>query len=516
MRNLILVLGDQLNHDSAALADLDPSRDAVWMAEVAEEATHVWCHKLRIAFFFSAMRHFRDELRERGIPVHYQELTHSAVEDRGRDFATVLSHDVAALGPEKLILVTPGDYRVRKALQQQADELNIPVEIRPDRHFFSGIDDFREFSAGRKKLVMETFYRQMRRKHGVLLERDGKPVGGKWNFDQDNRLPFSPNKPPAIPPMPVFHPDSTTRKILKLVEHRFSDHPGQLDRMDLPVTHLQARAMLDDFVCSRLPHFGSYEDAMWADQPFLYHSRLSALLNVKLLNPRDCVSTAVTAYEEGQAPLNSVEGFIRQILGWREYIRGVYWVNMPEYQDLNYFGHELKAPAFFWDGASDLECIRQTMQHVLRYGYSHHIHRLMVMGLFALLLGVHPRRFHEWHMAMYVDAVDWVSLPNTLGMSQYGDGGIVGSKPYCASGNYINRMSNFCKNCRYDYGASIGEKACPFTTLYWDFLDRHYDRLKTNPRLGPQLLNLERKRQSKRELDAIGKRAAELRRKWGG
>ena len=285
--------------------------------------------------------------------------------------------------------------------------------------------------------------------------------------------------------------------------------------MDLPVTRKQALTMLRDFVGRRLPHFGAYEDAMWTEEPFLFHSRLSTSLNLKLLNSRDCVDRAVAAYLSGDAPLNSVEGFVRQILGWREFIRGVYWLRMPEYGQGNYFEHELDLPSFFWDGNVSMECVRQSMQHVLQLGYAHQINRLMVLGNLALLLGVHPARFHDWHMALYLDAVDWVSLPNTLGMSQFGDGGIVGTKPYVSTGNYIHRMSNFCDRCRYDYRASSGPNACPFGTLYWDFLDRHFERLRSNQRMAMQLKNVQRKRNSDQMVD-IRERAIELRQMWYG
>jgi deoxyribodipyrimidine photolyase-related protein len=284
-----------------------------------------------------------------------------------------------------------------------------------------------------------------------------------------------------------------------------------LEHFDLPVNAAQADDFLQDFITHRLPHFGDYEDAMWTGQPFLYHSRLSAPLNLKLLNPRRCLETALVAYEELSAPINSVEGFVRQIVGWREYIRGLYWLHMPDYQDLNYFDHHAELPKFFWDGNTDMNCFRQTMKFVLAHGYSHHIHRLMVVGLFALLFGVHPRKFHDWHLAMYVDAVDWVSLPNTLGMSQFGDGGIVGSKPYCASGNYIHKMSNFCSFCTFKPEKSVGAEACPFTTLYWDFLDRHYDRLKKNVRLAYQLNALSGKKSQPGQMSAIRRQADKLR-----
>lgn len=512
IRNLILVLGDQLDVDSDALQDLDIREDAVWMAEVPEEATHVWCHKMRIAFFFSAMRHFRDHLLEKNITVHYHELPRQRSKDRGPDFGTILKKDVKQLRPEKLVVVLPGDYRVKQALQAAAKSLKVPLEILTDKHFYTTPEEFAEFAEGRKSLVMETFYRQMRKKHDVLIE-DGQPVGGEWNFDDQNREAFGRDGPGHISSPHSFRPDEVTEKVCQLVEHRFPDHPGRLDDFNLPVTRAQSRTMLRDFVKRSLPLFGKFEDAMWADQAFVYHSRLSAPLNVKLLNPRTCVEKAVNAYEAGDAPINSVEGFVRQLIGWREFIRGIYWLHMPEYAEENHLGHEADVPSFFWDGETDMQCVAQSMQHVIQYGYAHHIHRLMVLGNLALMLGVDPGKFHEWHMAMYVDAVDWVSLPNALGMSQHGDGGIVGTKPYVSTGNYINRMSNFCSNCTYDYRQATGQQACPFTTLYWDFLDRHYKRFKSNNRMSMQMKHVDTKRK-KKQMQEIRETADELKTKW--
>lgn len=512
LRNLVLVLGDQLDLQSTALKDLEPERDAVWMAEVEQEAIHVWCHKLRIAFFFSAMRHFRDQLCERGITVHYHELATGRSRDRGPDFATILRKDLRQLKPERVVVVLPGDYRVKESLQTTAAQSQIPLQILPDSHFYSTPEEFAEFARGRKSLILETFYRHMRQKHDVLM-KEGEPEGGRWNFDEENREPLGSAGPGRIPRPHSFQSDEVTAQVCDLVSQRFSNHPGSLDDFDLPVTHAQARTMLRDFVKRSLPLFGTHEDAMWADEAFLYHSRLSAPLNVKLLNPRECVTLAVEAYREGHAPINSVEGFVRQILGWREFVRGVYWLHMPEYVQHNVLGHESDVPSFFWDGDTDMQCVRQSMQHVLRHGYAHHIHRLMVLGNLALMLGVHPRRFHEWHMAMYVDAVDWVSLPNALGMSQHGDGGIVGTKPYVSTGNYIHRMSNFCRNCKYDYRQATGDQACPFSTLYWDFLDRHYERLRKNNRMSMQMKQVETKRQ-KQQIGEIRERAAQLKARW--
>ena len=513
-RNLILVLGDQLDHTSAVFDDFDCEHDAVWMAEIDEEATHVWCHKLRIAMFLSAMRHFRDELRIADRRVEYHELNSQPSKDRGKTFGEILRRDVKRLKPERLIIVEPGDFRVREQLQATAEELSLVLEIRPDRHFYCSTPVFAEYSADRKGLLLEFFYREMRKKHDVLM--DGKqPEGGQWNFDHDNRESFGRSGPGELPQPKVFSPDATTSEVIALVNARFPDHPGRLEQFQLPVTRQQAKSFLKNFIETTLPHFGLWEDAMWTDEAFLYHSRLSTPLNLKLLNPRECVEAAVEAYRLGNAPLNSVEGFVRQILGWREFIRGVYWLKMPEYIELNYFDHQLPLPSFFWDGKTEMNCVRESMQHVIHHGYSHHIHRLMVLGNFTQLWGAHPRLFHEWHMAMYLDAIDWVSLPNTLGMSQYGDGGIVGTKPYCSSGNYINKMSNFCAGCRFDYKKRVGEDACPFTTLYWEFMDRHFDLLKLNPRMKFPISNVSKMRQQPEEMAAIRERADQLRLDWG-
>ncbi|NNM29643.1 MAG: cryptochrome/photolyase family protein [Akkermansiaceae bacterium] len=513
IRHLHLVLGDQLDHRSALFDDFDGEEDAVWMAEVAQEAEHVWCHQLRIAFFFSAMRHFRDELDEKGRRVHYTELAAKASDDAGGTFGEVLRKDAKRLKPEKLIVVQPGDHRVEEELQAAAEALGIDLEIRDDNHFYDTPSGFRDWADGRKSLLLETYYRHMRKKHGILLTDGNKPAGGEWNFDKENRETFGKEGPPdGIKAPRRFSPDQTTGGVLELVKKRFGDHPGTLEHFDLPVCRADALKWLREFVQRRLPEFGTHQDAMWTGEHFLYHSRLSCLLNVKLLDPRECIEKAVQAYEDGDAPINSVEGFVRQILGWREFTRGIYWLHMPGYLGKNFFGAEADLPSFYWDGETEMECVRDAMQNVLAHGYAHHIQRLMVLGLFAQIYGADPRKFHDWHMAMYLDAIDWVSAPNTIGMSQFADGGIVGTKPYCASGNYINRMSNYCGNCRYNPKKASGEDACPFTTFYWEFLGRTYEQIKDNRRMVFQVKNYEKK--SDDDLEAISERAAELRREW--
>lgn len=511
MRNLILIFGDQLDRDSAVFDEFDSDRDAIWMAEVDEEATHVWCHKLRIAFFFAALRHFRDDQLSRGRTVHYTELPRRPSDDRGKSFADVLRKDIHIHHPERLVVVRPGDHRVLCMIQSVANEQDVELELREDRHFYGSVEDFNDWADQRHGLVLENFYRDQRRRFDVLMQEDGSPTGGSWNFDADNRESFGRDGPPMQMKAPRrFRPDDTTRAVVELVEHRFADHPGSLDHFDLPVNRDDALALLRDFVEHRLPDFGTWEDAMWTDEAFLFHSRLSAAMNVKLISPRECVDKAVAAYDDGDAPLNSVEGFVRQILGWREFVRGVYWRHMPDYLERNALDcDDREVPESFWTGETDMRCVAQSMKHVVNHGYSHHIHRLMVLGLFAQLLGVHPRKFHDWHMAMYLDAIDWVSLPNTLGMSQFGDGGIVGTKPYCASGNYISKMSPFCRDCRYKPKQSTGDNACPMSTLYWDFLARHEKRFDDNPRMNFQLANL-RKKQKSGELKEIRNAAKDL------
>ncbi len=489
MRTLVLVLGDQLDAGSAAFDGFDPAVDAVAMMEVAEEATYIPQHRLRLALFFSAMRHFRDALREAGRTVHY-----TALDDPNNtgSFAGEIERRVRALEPDRLVVLQPGDWRVEQAIRATAKALGLPLEVREDRHFLCSRDRFAEFAEGRRNLLMEAFYRAMRQEHDVLME-GGKPVGGKWNLDKENRGSFGKEGPGDIPPPRAFAPDATTRDVLDMVARRFPDAPGRLDGFDYPVTADQARTALDDFLKHRLEKFGRYQDAMAVGQPFLYHARLSAVLNLHLLDPRDAIDGAVTAFEDGRAPLNAVEGFVRQILGWREYIRGIYWREMPGYADLNALDADLPMPALFWTGETEMACIHHSVSQLIDHAYAHHIQRLMVLGLFAMLLGVRPYDVHRWHMSMYADAIDWVSLPNVVGMSQYGDGGIVGSKPYAASGNYIDKMSDYCRHCRFNPKKATGDDACPVTTLYWDFLDRNRDRIRGLRHMGYQIANLDRK-----------------------
>ena len=494
VRHLVIILGDQLDARSSALDGFDPAQDVLWMAEVAEEATHVWSAKQRIAVFLSAMRHFAQALTARGLPLQYTRLddTHN-----GGTLALQLQQSIEQLRPAALIMTAPGDWRVLHSLRGVASEYQLPLELRDDRHFFSTVREFAEHARGRKQLRLEYWYRELRKKHGILMDGN-QPVGGQWNYDADNRESFGKQGPQNVPAPARFEPDAITQAVIALVNTRFASHPGSLDSFAWPVTRDQALQALQAFIEQRLPLFGLYEDAMWSGEAWLYHSHLSCALNLKLLTPGEVVLAAEAAYRSGQAPLAAVEGFIRQILGWREYVRGIYWTQMPDYLQRNALDAQAELPAWYWTGDTDMACLKDAITQTLDLGYAHHIQRLMVTGLYTLLLGVKPQAVHQWYLSVYVDAVEWVELPNTLGMSQFGDGGLMASKPYVASGKYIQRMSNHCQGCRYNPAQSTGPKACPYTTLYWDFLIRHEALLKGNPRMAMQLKNLNRLDESAR------------------
>jgi deoxyribodipyrimidine photolyase-related protein len=505
-RHLVIVLGDQLDSDSAALRDFDLDYDAIWMAEVAEESTHVPSHRVRIAYFLSAMRHFAAELRGRKYRVEYRFLDDTA---NTGSLGSELAAAVRKLKPEKVVMVEAGEYRVQEMLKGVVAKAGVVLEVRPDSHFYCSSEEFASYAGAHKQLRMEFFYREMRRKSGVLMD-GAEPEGGTWNYDSENRKSFGKAGPSKVPAAHTFPPDKTTQEVIALVEKTFPKHVGSLKHFSLPVTAAQAETALKDFVEHRLAEFGDYQDAMWTDQPFLYHSRLSAALNLKLINPRRVLMAVEDAYRRGKAPLAATEGFIRQILGWREYVRGVYWTFMPKYVDKNTLNAKEKLPDFFWTGQTEMECLRQSIGQTLEYGYAHHIQRLMVTGLYSLLFGVDPVEIHKWYLAVYWDAIEWVEMPNVIGMSQFADGGIMASKPYAASGKYISRMSNYCQHCRYKPEESVGEDACPFTTLYWDFLLKHEPALAKNPRMVMQVRNLTRLTPEKKK--SIQQQALEHRR----
>ena len=495
MSRLYLILGDQLHPDPhPLLVDFDPRSDRLLMIEAPEESSHVWSHRARSALFLAAMRHRAAAFRAAGQALTYLQLA----QHPHPSLAAALASEIGSA--RAVCLLEPGDRRVQAALQAVCDRAGVALQIRPDPHFLCSPQDFLAWAGERRTLRMEYFYRWQRQRHAILMH-DGQPLGGQWNFDADNRQAFGRQGPGLLPAPPHFAPDALTQGALADVQAHFPGHPGELATFGWPVTPAQAEAALNDFVRHRLPEFGRWQDAMWSGQPFLWHSLLSAALNLKLLDPRRVIAATVAAHAAGNVPLAAAEGFIRQIIGWREFVRGIYHRHADELASANQYAHQQPLPAWFWTGHTHAACLAAAIGQTLQHGYAHHIQRLMILGNFALLAGLDPRQVADWFLAVYVDAVAWVEEPNTLGMALHAWPGMT-SKPYCASGAYIARMSDYCRGCRYQPQTRSGPQACPFTTFYWDFLERHAPRLRNNPRMTLPLKALQR--MSSDERRAIG------------
>ena len=518
IRHLVLVLGDQLDEDSSAFDGFDPAQDAVLMVEAFEESTHVWSHKIRTTLFLSAMRHFAEGLKQRGWLVDYRALdSHGDKTLAAGLIAAMLQHQ-----PLAVIGVEPGDMRVRQQVEDAVEnaiksgascarikrdnvlkgtkkepENGVPgafLTWREDKHFLCSLPQFRKWAGKSSSLRMEYFYRTMRKQYRVLMDSNepGEPVGGQWNFDADNRKSFGKAGPQNVPKAMDYKPDTITQAVIVVVNTHFADHPGNLNDFNWPVTREQALVALKDFIDNRLPQFGPHEDAMWTSLDFGWHSLLSSSLNLKLLNPLEVVLAAEAAYKNHDVDLASVEGFIRQILGWREFMRGVYFLDMPDLRTANHYGHKNPLPKWYWTGDTHMNCMKQCIGQTLKNGYSHHIQRLMVTGMFGVTAQISPQAICDWYLAMYVDAVEWVELPNTAGMALFANGGRFTSKPYVASGAYVKRMSNYCGGCKYEPETRVGANACPMTTLYWNFLDQHEANFAGNPRTALMVKNLQR------------------------
>ena len=513
-RHLILILGDQLDEASSAFEDFDPAQDRVLMVEAFEESTHVWSHKIRTTLFLSAMRHFAEGLRQRGWLVDYRALD----TDGDQTISEGLLAAIAAHQPLAIVGVEPGDMRVRQQIEKAVKSITAGARVqtatslkatkivpkvsasapllswREDKHFLCGLPQFRAWAGQSKSLRMEYFYRTLRKQYKVLMDdvKPDSPIGGQWNFDADNRKSFGKAGPKNLPSVPKFELDDITQDVIKLVNTHFADHPGQLDDFNWPVTRLQALQALQSFIDERLPQFGPHEDAMWTHLEFGWHSLLSSSLNLKLLNPLEVVLAAEAAYKKHGLDLASVEGFIRQVLGWREFMRGVYFLDMPELKTANHYGHTQPLPKWYWTGDTHMNCMKQCIGQTLKNGYSHHIQRLMVTGMFGVTAELSPQQVCDWYLAVYVDAVEWVELPNTAGMALFANGGRFTSKPYVASGAYVKRMSNYCAGCKYEPESRVGNDACPMTTLYWNFLDKHEASFAGNPRTALMVKNLQR------------------------
>lgn len=492
MPRTIWVLGDQLGPDNAALTCASKKDDVLFMAESPKALGKLAYHQQRLVLLISAARHFAAEKGKEGWRVDYHAL------EQGSTWETALTAHVKEFKPERILLAQPNNYDEQQAVEKLAKKF--PIESLPTRQFLVPRADFIAWAKGKKSLLMETHYRRVRQEFGFLMQPDGKPVDGRWNFDEENRKTFrdwiKAGRPRAdIPPV---KPDKITREVIALVEKHFPKNPGKAADFWLPVDRAGALRWLDDFIATRLSGFGPWEDLMVEDEQLLFHSVISPTINLGLLTPRECIEKAIAAYKKGKAPLASVEGFVRQIAGWREFINGVYWLKMPEYAGVNGLGAERLLPEFFYTGETDLNCLRQTIGQVRATGFNHHIQRLMVLGNFLLLAGVKPQEALRWFLEMYVDAHDWVMAANVLGMVLHADGGFMATKPYAAGSGYISRMSNYCAGCRFKPEVKTGPEACPFNYLYWDFYARHEARFAKNPRVGMALKTLQKKTPAER------------------
>ncbi|MTI10468.1 cryptochrome/photolyase family protein [Curvivirga aplysinae] len=492
-RNLHLILGDQLSETISCLEGFRKDQDMILMCEVIGEATYVKHHKKKIAFLFSAMRHFAKKLKDNSFNIQYVKI--DAADNTGTLFGEV-KRITENYWIENIVLTFPGEYRLLSEMLGWEDKLSITVEIRPDTRFLCQPNEFAQWAKDRKQLRMEYFYRDMRKRYNILMD-NGMPVGGKWNYDSENR------KPPAdtlsIPSPFKIQKNQITIDVLDLVDSYFGDHFGNLKPFHFAVDRKQALKVLEHFIQHRLPMFGDYQDAMIQNEPWMYHSHLSFYMNCGLLLPLECIRAAEHAYYKGHAPLNAVEGFIRQILGWREYIRGIYWLKMPDYGTQNFFNAKASLPSFYWSAQTKMNCLRQCILETKQNAYAHHIQRLMVLGNFALLAGINPDEVNEWFMIVYADAYEWVELPNVTGMILFADGGFLASKPYAAGGSYIQKMSNYCQNCSYKVTKKNGPDACPFNYLYWDFLSRNREKLQSNHRIGMMYKTYDRMNDEKKQ-----------------
>lgn len=497
LRTIRFVLGDQLSRSVSSLSDADPDQDLIVMAEPKCEATYAPHHRQKIVLILSAMRHFAKALRDDGFQVDYFDYETRPTDSFSAALKTAMAdHDIS-----RVMITEPGEWRVHHEIETWEKDLGASVSIRPDDRFFAPISAFADFAKDRKELRMEYFYRGLRRETGILMEPDDKPVGDQWNFDHDNRKRLPDDVSPTSPK--TFKPDDITRDLLTKVADDFPNAVGETQSFGWAVTRDDALSALDHFITHRLPHFGDYQDAMTVKSPTVYHALISPYINIGLLFPDEVCRAAEKAYYDGKAPLNAVEGFIRQILGWREYVRGLYWFMGDDYGKGNHLNAKRSLPDFFWGADVPMNCLQQAIGATLENAYAHHIQRLMVIGNFSLLTGLNPREVCDWYLGVYIDAFEWVELPNTFGMALYADGGKMASKPYAASGKYIDRMSDYCDDCQFSPNKKTGTDACPFNALYWHFLNRNSDKLGKNPRLGMPYRNWARmKDDTKRDLIA--------------
>lgn len=492
-RTLRIILWDQLSDQISSLSDANWKHDHFLFLETLKEATYVNHHVKKLAFLFSAMRHFAKKIQKKGAKVTYIKISQK-VPSLTDGVALVLEKNHAT----QIVITEPGEFRILQEIKAWGKKFKIDLEIREDSRFLISHKNFRSWSKNKKKLLLEHFYEMMRKKTGFLLDHEGKPFGGKWNFDKENRSPMK--EQIRLPHPYKVQPDEITKNVLKEIKKHFPHQFGDLNNFWFAVTQDEAKEAFDHFVQHCLPHFGKYQDAMLSEEPLLYHSVISHYLNAGLLDAQQICQTVHDAYVKKKVSIENAEGFLRQVLGWREYIRGIYWLKMPKYARMNFLNAKQKLPWFYWTGKTEMNCLRHCIEQTIKHAYSHHIQRLMITGNFAMLIGVAPKEVCFWYLSVYADAHEWVELPNTLGMSQFADGGILATKPYCSSGSYIDKMSNFCKTCSYNVKVKTGKNACPFNYLYWNFLLQNQKKLKKNPRLSLAYRQLSRFSLSKKKI----------------
>lgn len=478
-----LILGDQLNSQHSWFKQADDNVLYI-IAELKQEASYVRHHIQKLAAFFLAMQHFAEALKAQGHHVLHLNLDDTA------EFANLnglITELVKRFSATAFHFQQPDEYRLRQQLHMLALADGIAASEWPNEHFFLPFEEITQTIKPQQHNRMEVFYRKMRKRFDILMDGE-QPLGGKWNFDSDNRQKLKPADLNHIPEPLMFSNDLSA--IVKRINTHNIDYFGHCDQNLLwPVSRAQSLALLEHFCDNCLALFGRFQDAMTCQHPqqwTLYHSRLSFALNSKMLHPQEVIHRAIAAYKNAQGGINiaQIEGFVRQILGWREYVRAVYWANMPHYRERNQLDAQRKLPRYFWNADTRMECMKQAIDQSLQYAYAHHIQRLMITGNFCLLTGIHPDEVDAWYLGVYIDAIEWVEMPNTRGMSQFADGGWVATKPYSAGGNYINKMSDYCKRCHYDIKQKSSADACPFNSLYWQFMHTHRDRLEANPRIG--------------------------------
>lgn len=502
MTTLRLILGDQLN-PLHSWFDTVSTDVVVLLIEMRQETDYVLHHAQKILAIFAAMRDFAATLEEAGHRVHYLAIDDAAnCQTLPENLDWLLAH----YGATSFKYQEPDEWRLDVQLAAYASTQTIPCGMVESEHFYTTRREASEFFQGRQKWLMENFYRAMRKRHDVLMD-GAKPVGNAWNYDTDNRKAWPGQPAEPVDSRPTHDHSALWETVVKAGVASFGAPHEQALRW--PLNRGEALQQLDAFITHALPHFGQFQDAMNTHAARLFHSLLSFAMNTKMLNPAEVVAAAESAWQRRAAPLSAVEGFIRQILGWREFIRGVYWARMPEYAERNVFGHQTPLPEWFWSGHTKMRCLAHAIGDSLENAHAHHIQRLMIIGNFALLAGLQPTALHQWYLGIYIDAFEWVEMPNTLGMSQFADGGLLATKPYVSSAAYIDRMSNYCKGCHYDRKAREGDRACPFNALYWDFFARNTDRLASNPRLGMVYRHLEK--MAGCELDDIQTKAIALR-----